>query len=679
MKIIRLVFLSLLLFNGCTDQSGGRGSGGITLARNNKTDYVIVTGVNASDSEKHAAEELRKFLMEISGADFPVVTDDQPLKEHEIILGQNEHMKKLGVRIDFAKLGQEGFTVKTHGDYLVIAGGRLRGTMYGVYTFLEDYLGCRWFSSKVSRIPREATIKVAPIDISISPVLEYREPFYKDAFDGVWASRNRMNSSGAGLGEQTGGKITYHPFVHSFYSLLPPEEYFEKHPEYYSELNGERFYERGQLCLTNPDVLKLSIRKVKEWVKQNPKVNIISISQNDCGGWCHCANCLAIDEDEGSPAGTIISFVNRVAEAIEKEYPDVAIDTLAYQYSRTPPKNIKPRHNVIVRLCSIECCFSHPLDACPENTAFVNDLKAWSKICNRLYVWDYVTNFANYVMAFPNFKSLAPNIRLFVANNVKGIFEEGNYSEGGCGEFAELRAYVLAKLLWNPDYDIQKAINEFMETYYGKSAPAIRKYFDLIHNKVTVDNIHLRIFDPPLLPYLSKDILKQAVVYFDEAELLAESDEVLKRVKTARLPVMYVQIVTAPDNKTDPDIVSDFFRIAKDIGLTNVGEWGNKTLEAFRQSLENPRPFIGVQLKPYKSAGLEGIMIETVYKGYPAEKAGLKVGDVIVSFNKQPVKSVEELIEVMKGCKIGDEVAVKVAREGSEVELTVTIGSAPLY
>ncbi|MBI4834768.1 MAG: DUF4838 domain-containing protein [Planctomycetes bacterium] len=679
MKIIKLVFLSLLLFAGCNGQSVGRGAGDITFVRNNKTDYVIVTAVNASDSERHAAVELAKFLKEISGADFPVITDEQPLGEHEIILGANEHLKKLGIQIDFGKLGHEGFAIKTFGNYLVIAGGRLRGTMYGVYTLLEDYLGCRWFSSKVSRIPKQPNLKLAPMDISMVPALEYREPFYTDAFDGDWAARNRMNSSRAGLDNQRGGKITYYPFVHSFYAILPPQEYFEKHPEYYSELNGKRFFESGQLCLTNPDVLKLTIEKVEEWLKANPGVNIVSVSQNDSGGWCQCANCLAIDENEGSPAGTIVSFVNKVAEAIENEYPDVAIDTLAYQYSRTPPKNIKPRHNVIVRLCSIECCFTHPLDSCPENAAFVNDLKAWAKICNRLYIWDYVTNFTHYVMPFPNFASLAPNTRLFTSNNVKGIFEEGNYSEGGGGEFAELRAYVLAKLLWNPEYDAQKAINEFMDVYYGKSAPAIRKYFDLIHDKVKKDNIHLGIFSPPSSGHLTEDVINSAVECFDEAEELVDNEEIAKRVRLARLPLIYAQLVLAPHGKRDPKLIERFVQITKESGVTNVSEWGDKNIEQFRQALEIPRPFIGVQLKPYNEKGVVGVKIELVYKDYPAEKAGLKADDVIVSFNNQPVKSVEELVEVIRGCKAGDEIPVKVLRYGKEIELKVTIGVAPLY
>src|SRR5258707_1161987 len=146
----------------------------------------------------------------------------------------------------------------------------------------------------------------------------------------------------------------------------------------------------------------------------------------------------------------MIAYVNKIAEAIEKDHPNVAIDTLAYQYTRKPPRNIRPRPNVIVRLCSIECCFSHPLEGCTEtaNKSFVDDLKGWSHLTNRLYIWDYTTDFAHYLLPFPNIGVLDRNIRTFTENGVAGVFEQGNSS--GAGEMAERRAWILTKLLWNP-------------------------------------------------------------------------------------------------------------------------------------------------------------------------------------------------------------------------------------
>jgi hypothetical protein len=554
------------------------------LVENGKSDYRIVVGENASPSEKHGAVELQSFLKEISGVVIPVVTDKVSVSDHEIILGDNDHLRGLNLKIDFDKLGDEGFTICTVDEKLVIAGGKLRGTMYGVYTFLEK-LGCRWFTSKVSRITKKDRIELKPVNDTQVPVLEYREPFYTDAFDGDWSARNKMNSTTSRLTKDHGGKIVYSHFVHTFDSLLSPSEYFADHPEYFSEVDGKRISEHTQLCLTNPDVLKISIEKVRQWMKDAPEANIFSVSQNDWYNCCQCAECKAIDDREGSHSGTMLWFVNQIAEAIEKDFPDKAIDTLAYQYTRKPPKTIIPRKNVIVRLCSIECCFSHSLEECEVNASFKDDIEGWSKMSDRLYIWDYVTDFSHYILPFPNLYVLKPNIQFFVNHGVKGIFEEGNYSGGGKGELAELRAYVLAKLLWDPNYDTDTAIDEFLEVYYGKSSAPIREYINVLHGNVMCDKgLHTNIWANPKIGYLSEENMSIAEELFDKAEKLADNDEILARVLVARLPIQYVRIANLlPDNPKRTEIIKKFFSVVDKESISNINE--GMSMEGYKKSL----------------------------------------------------------------------------------------------
>jgi len=558
----------------------------LTLAEEGRSKYKIIVSNKASPSEKYAAEELKRFIKIIGEVNIPIFDDRVDLCEKEILVGDSRHLRMLeGLDIDYQGLGDEGFIIKTVNQYLVILGGRLRGTLYGVYTFLEKYVGCRWYTSKISRIPRKDRIIIGEIDHVEIPVLKYREPFYTEAFDGDWAVRNKVNGNFAKLDEKRGGKITYYPFVHSFDQLIPRELY-NSHPEYFPLIDGKRVDGYVQRCLSNPDVVKLAIKRVKEWIRQHPDAKIISVSQNDTGKWCQCPDCRALDESEGTPAASIINFVNKIAEAIEKEYPDKYIDTLAYQYSRRPPRSLKPRENVIVRLCTIECCFSHPIESCDsrENQEFEKDIIGWSKLTDNLYIWDYVTNFAHYLMPFPNIYSLKPNIRFFIRHHVKGIFEEGNYSPGGHGEFAELKSYLLAKLLWNPDEDIDVLIDEFLEYYYCRAAKPIREYIDLIHSKVKKDNIHVHIFDPPTSSFLSDDILMTANNLFDQAEKMAENKEIRLRVKVARLPIQYVMIATDRVLGFDKkEILDSFINVARKIGLTHISE--RKTLEDWIKSL----------------------------------------------------------------------------------------------
>jgi hypothetical protein len=518
--------------------------GQLMIADKGHSDFTIVVGAKASPSEKHAARELQDFLGQMSGAKLEIRDDSGPVGKSEIILGDNRHLQALGVKIDFAKLGDEGFTIRTHRPHLMIAGGRLRGTMYGVYTFLEDHLGLRFLAADCTIIPRRETIRVDSIKDTQVPVLEYREPFYLDAFDGDWCARNKMNSNSGRLDEEHGGKIVYFGFVHTALGLLPPEKYFDRHPEYYSMINGKRIRDYNQPCWTNPDVKRLVAEEIRKQMREHPEAKVFSISQNDWGNPCQCPDCNLVVIREASQIGPILEAINYVADQVRAEFPDKIIDTLAYQYSRKPPRYIRPRPNVVVRLCSIECCFAHPLQTCGHaaNAGFRQDLEGWSKACDRLWVWDYVVSFAHYLVPFPNLRSVGPNIKYLAEHNVRGIFEEGDYTTVN-GEFAKLRSYLMAKFLWNPDYSYEKALGDFLEGYYGAAGIPIRQYIDLLHDKVRNDNLHAMIWEGPGAAYLTPEILARADEIFDVAERAVGADPVkLQRVQTARLPLYYVAL-----------------------------------------------------------------------------------------------------------------------------------------
>jgi hypothetical protein len=560
------------------------GTGTHVLADNGSTSWKIITGADAAPAERHAAQELQRFLKEISGAWLPVLDDRAAACPCEIIIGVNGRLEQLGVQPDWQRLGDDGFLIQTIGDNLVIAGGSPRGTLYGVYTFLEEQLGCRWFTPSVSRIPTNSRVAIPDMQQEQIPQLIYREPYFFDARDPDWSVRNKVNGNSQALTDMHGGKVKYTHFVHTFNELVSTDEYFDTHPEYFSLIDGKRLRKNTQLCLTNPEVLELVLQKVRLWLEQDPDANIVSVSQNDCYNPCQCERCRSIDDYEGSHSGTLIRFVNQVAKAVVEDYPNVCIDTLAYQYTRKAPKHTKPERNVIVRLCTIECCFSHPLEACREiswpfgqladpETAFAQDLFEWSQICGRLTIWDYVTNFAHYLMPFPNLRVLGPNIRFLAEHQVKGIFEQGNYQSAG-GDFAELKAYMLAKLLWNPACDANKVMEEFLEGFYGHAAAPMREYIDLLQAKVQDENIHVGIYDSPAKGYLTEDVLNNAEVLFDRAEALADDVRTLQRVKTARFTIEYARFYSAAKDQGDWAKQAEAFLDRLSLaGITAVSEY----------------------------------------------------------------------------------------------------------
>ena len=508
----------------------------LTIAQDGLAKAVIVISADATESEQHAANELADFLRQITGTKFEIQAHPTAGKSRLLVGPGAAKLAMSDFSID--GLGSDGIIIRTVGDDLILAGGRPRGTLYAVYTFLEEHVGCRWWSSKVSSIPIKPTLEIGTLNIRYVPPLEYRESFWFDAFNGDWAVRNKSNGNSVRVDDKRGGKHIYEGFVHTFFPLIPPKKYFGDHPEWFSEIKGKRSHERTQLCLTNEEMRKELIKNLKERLRNNPAATIASVSQNDWRGNCQCSKCAAIEKEEGSPAGLMLRFVNAVAGEIEDEFPNVAISTLAYQYTRKPPKITKPKPNVIVRLCSIECSFSKPL-AEERNKKFRDDIVGWSKICNRLYIWDYTTNFRHYIMPHPNLLVLGPNVKFFVDHNVKGIFEQGAYTSNGA-EMAELRAWVLAKLLWYPTLDGRKLIGEFIEGYYGPASSLIKDYLEITHDAVEESGDQLGCFSQHTAKFLSFETLSKGWEKLKAAEATVTDDPGLHfRVQVAQMPIMY--------------------------------------------------------------------------------------------------------------------------------------------
>lgn len=559
------------------------------LAAGGRTAWRIVMAHPSHETVKLAADELYHFIMEISGASLPVQTELVADGEKEILVGFSGRMAHHGLEEE--PLEEEEFIIRSGDSYLLLAGGSPRGTLYAVYAFLEEELGCRWFSSDCSVIPRRTTLEFGDLNRREKPAFESREAYWRDAFDGDFAVRNRMNSNKADISVRQGGRMKFYNFHHSFNDLVSPEEYFDTHPEYFSMVDGKRLRERTQLCLTNPDVLRLAIARVEQWIEENPDCRVFSVAQNDWRNYCTCPRCAAVDAEEGSPAGTMIRFVNAVAEAIEKKHPRVLLHTFAYQYTRKAPRFVRPRDNVIVRLCSIECCFSHPLDgtltaslapqanegkhpqcAALGETAFLDDLREWSRITNRLYVWDYVTQFRDYLSPMPNFDVLARNLRLFRDLGVKGMLEQGNFSHGGGGHLAELEAYLQAKLMWDPDCDWEAHLQDFLRGYYGQdAAPLVAQYIQAWQEATR--GWHVGIYYSSHAPFITEALLEKSVSLLGEALFLTRDAAQRKRLEKLLLGVEYLILARLPKETPGRDaLFARFFWRVREAGVSELHE-----------------------------------------------------------------------------------------------------------
>ena len=512
----------------------------LPLARDGKSAYTIVLPDQATAVEKTAAGELQSHLRAVTGATLPIRGETEVRGDAKaIFIGATARLKQILPRLDVQSLGYDGIVIHSAGDQLLLTGRPAHGVLYAVYTFLEDTVGCRWWTAEESFMPKRATLEVGPLDVCYASPLRYREVFYRGAFDGAFAARLRLDGHHHRIAPESGGAQRFAGFVHTFYPLLPPAEYFAPHPEWYAQVKGRRTADHAQLCLTNEEMRRELVRNARELLRRQPEAGLISISQNDWQGRCECKACKAIEEQEGSPAGLLIRFVNAVAADLEEEFPRVLVETLAYQYTRQPPKFVRPRRNVVVRLCSIECSFAEPLSG-PQNEPFRSDIEGWSRIAPQLFVWDYVTNFSDYLSPHPNLRALAPNVRFFADHKVIGLFEQGD-AGSTVGDFVRLRAWLLAHLLWNPRQDEQTLVREFLAGYYGAAAPHLQRYLDAMQDAAARSGIYLKCFMSDTGGWLGLDELNRATRLFDAAARAVAGDAVLSaRVRRERLPLDHV-------------------------------------------------------------------------------------------------------------------------------------------
>lgn len=501
------------------------------------SDYCIVLEEGASAVELYAARELQTWIREVSGVELSIAAEAGPGKR--LILSCEDPQGR-----------EDGFVYRSDGGDIRFIGKSPRGTLYAVYAFLENELGCRWYSSRVSVAPHRDTWRFGKLDCQESPGIRIRDNCVLDVrTNPVFSARMRNNfvriPSPDGEGTIPGSAEGYWG-VHALGTHVNVDKYFATHPEYFCLRDGKRYGGYGQPCLSNPDVLQVTIESVRRIMREQPDYLIYSVEQNDNQLYCQCDECQALSEKYGGESGVMVWFVNQVADAVRDEFPDKFIGTFAYQYTRHAPKGIIPRDNVVIRLCSIECCLWHEYDGCEQNRAFLQDLQDWGGIAPHLYIWDYVTDFAQYCLPVANWKTMQPHIRDFRDNQAIGILEEGDYQTVSC-ELRELRSWLLSKLMWNPEADVDALIRDFTDGYYGPAGKYVRAYLDLEERILRRDGVHGNCYVHPSDSMFTEEFVREGRRLFAEAKkAVAGQQELYDRVETAEMPLCFLQMVKNP-------------------------------------------------------------------------------------------------------------------------------------
>jgi hypothetical protein len=555
--------------------------------------------------ERAAAADLQDALRRMGSGDVQIVAESAACAP-ALFVGATRRAAAATNEAGVAAWRPDEVFLASVPEGVVLAGNPVRGVTYAVETYLEDFCGVRWWTSTESFYPRLPSPPVKGISMRHAPPFIFRETYYRDALDAEFkvrlkqnfASRTSvMNAEQHDIPPERGGSFRFPIFkgrksaYHTFFVFVPPAVHFKDHPEWFGLVKGKR--EALQLCLTNKEMEDEFVASLKRTLAGDPGASFVQVSQMDQPGWCECADCTAVMERYGGlPSGLMIDFVNRVAARIEPEFPNVTLDTFAYQYTRRPPTGITVRSNVVVRLCTSGCAYNLPLAEHPGNKTFLEDLDGWAKAApGRLFAWDYVTDFMSYIHPHPNWRAMPANIRLFADAGAVGAFLQGDIL---CpvGEFVGLRLWLQAHLLWNPRADDRALLDEYLRGYYGKGAAVhLREYIDLMTAAVADPKIRMSMYHE-FSPWITKETSDKASAAMARAVAAAEAEgpEFARRARRERLTTEHLALANwskyGDGSKSERQRrVVEWVRSVKEAGVQNLREFDGMRCEDYLRAM----------------------------------------------------------------------------------------------
>ena len=534
---------------------------GISLFDGKETVPVVVPSVQ-TPAQKTATAELTEYLAKITGKQFQVVQEGSSSPTSAIYLGNTDFALKQG--LDFGKFGDEEWIIKSYGSHLVIAGGEPRGTLYGVYHFLEDVLGVHWLTPSVEYVPEKTKIELEELNLSGRPPMLYRDVYLVPGISGrIFLARNRMNTSDSNYG----GRMLFSRLsgreaqgsAHTMYTVLGDADclrkLFKEHPEYFPLIDGVRTFDsvrangaaQSQFCLTSLGLRKLWVEALRGHIRHDREFAgkrgiqppmFYAIDQNDCyDGFCTCPSCDAVVKREGSKSGLMLDFVNHVADQLKEEAPDAVFLMMAIHSTEPPPKFMKALPNVGIRLCDTTSNILRPWSD-PANAGHRKNLEGWAKICNNIVMWDYSITYGSPVCInypTPTLRTFAPDLRMLAANHGGGVFFEHEQVIGA--DMRDLKVWIEIKLAENPGLDYDTLLKTFTDLYYGPAGGKIREYLDLLERASEKGGANISWF-PALSAYnfIDAETMSRASRILDEAErMVAKEPELVRRVEHARL------------------------------------------------------------------------------------------------------------------------------------------------
>jgi len=513
------VFGSILLLTGSLY--------GFDLVKGGKTAEIVLPE-NAYPSTKLAAEELAEYVGKVTGKKPQVVTGKSSAA-NKIYIGTPDTLKNLPVSaakaLKSAKQNEAHF-ICAKGNTLYIIGKQEVADLYATYQFIEDKLGVRWLKipdkfDSGEYVPKKAEITFADYEKFREPAFSVRRLDQCGSFWNVipvqgktWATRNGYQTPAAyGMPYGDPDSFRYKFYTariprtakrfpggsHATFTMaMPPDTYFSRHPEYFALVDGKRVKGK-QYCLSNPEVRRNVANYIIRELDKTSGAGTFNFGMVDIStGWCECAECRKLDGKDTTAEGLqnvstrFQKTVRAIAEMVYKKYPNADLSVWAYSAYRQLPEGVKIHPKMKFQFCLHGRCYGHALDDpnCPRNVRLYKLFLDWLKVSPKeVFTYEYFMSTHAYYCCEETVQAL--DLRLYKKLGLAGYKEEGLFPDskftspkknGNRAEWMPSNwqwAYVTAKLLWDPDQDENKLLDEVESLYYGKAYPAMKKYHAL--------------------------------------------------------------------------------------------------------------------------------------------------------------------------------------------------------
>ncbi|MBR6650278.1 MAG: DUF4838 domain-containing protein [Clostridia bacterium] len=564
----------------------------ITVGDKNISEYTIVVTNPDNANMVFAAEELKKYVEMASGVTLAIENNESDA-EYKITLLEDET----------DTLGNDGFSITVVDGQLRIMGGALRGTMYGVYELIEEYIGYRFYGYYDSEIFEATAVAITEglTDVQIPDSL-YRNnsitPFHNEyTYNSVVKRKLSGSTTAHSLNEAKYGYgiSRLHSNAHSF-DFFAGDDCFVV-----GDNSGNKVFKH---CLTDYKIYTdaddgeedgvISKKSTYQAVLENMCMRIdariaaggvigkditeISCAYAAFNEFCQCkaprgqsGRCYDITKTEGTYAGTLVDFVNKIEEEITARYPGIRVITNAYGETKVPPKTRSFNENVVLLYCW-NGCVNHSIEGheCSENGVATmgtagspysailgSNVKekeyylGWMEHCSQSYIWYYPTNIYYSLSPLSNTFKIYDDMRWFMENKAVGFYVVGTANDA----FDGLNAYLISEMMWDKDIteeEYKDLIKEYLAFYYGPGWENIYTYLEMLEEAGNDMGCYMTEFSHPMEMYSAEYFAEhyyEMIDLFDNAHAESENSWQKANIEKAKAHLGFLGLEALYDSK----------------------------------------------------------------------------------------------------------------------------------